>query len=210
MDILESLSIVTSIVHVSRKSGELATTSAPKAARAIRMACAHWLKEERGFVTPELHGVAPWHSFEMKIYRLGKALPLVMKKFDLWKGESEVLDACVAVMKKRELGRGRQTFVLTLGEHGGAIYGEALAGALRDDEIAGYAMRALYDGHHTGYANEVRIAAAKSDVVWVQNAAKRYLDREADAPAASTVTPKVSSNLSTAPARGPDRSRKTA
>jgi len=195
MDILEALRITGSILHVSRKSGDLATTNAAKAARAIRVACAHWAKTERREVTPELRGAAPWLAFEMKIYNLGKALPLVMKKFDLWKGESEVLDAAAAVMKKRDYGRGRQTFALALGEHGSAAYAEALGAALRDDEIAGYAMRALFDGSHAGYAADVRAAAARSDVVWVQNAAKRYTDRFDDAPAASTVTPRLSGGV---------------
>lgn len=207
MDIFEALSVIESILHVSRKSGELVTTSPAKTARAIRMTCAHWAKTELREVTPEMRGAAAWLAFEMKIYNLGKALPLVMRKLDLWKGESEVLDAVAAVMKKREYKRGRQTFILALGEHGSGAYAEALGAALRDDEVAGYAMRALFDGGHAGYGTEVRAAASKSDVVWVQNAAKRYVERfDADAPAASTVQPKLSASQ----ARAPDRRVKSA
>jgi hypothetical protein len=202
MIILEALDIVAAINHVSRKSGQLVTVSGPKTAKALRVVCAHWFLVERGHVTPDLRGVPAWLSYEMKIYRLGKALGLVMKKLDLWKGKGDVMDAAASIMRKRDYGRGRQSFALTIGEHGGEAYGENLAAALRDDEIGGYAVKALLEGGHGGYASEVRTFGERSDVVWVQNAAKRYVERfEAnEAPAISTVTPK----LSAAAARPPN------
>ena len=47
----------------------------------------------------------------------------------------------------------------TLGEHGKGEYGAELGALLADDDLAGYAMKALHRGANGGYVDEVRAAA---------------------------------------------------
>jgi hypothetical protein len=170
----ESSRIVGAIVHVSRKSGALASSDADVTARAIRVACAAWEEGARGFVTPELKDTAPWAAYEMNVLQLGRALDLVIRKLGCWKGRGPVLDAAADVMRDARFGRGRQSFTATVGEHGEGAYGQELASLLADEVMAGYAMKALHRGGNGDYVALVRSASATGRP-WVQMAARAYL-----------------------------------
>jgi hypothetical protein len=167
--------IIDAILHVSRKSGTLPTTQPKPTADAIRAACAMWEQHARGLVTPDLKDAPAWAAYEMKILELGRALELVMRKMDLWRGKGDVLDAAADVVSCARYGRGRRSWVATLGEHGGGEYGEVLAGALTDEGIAGYAMKALLRGGNGSYVAQV-LAASERGLPWVKNAARLYQD----------------------------------
>ncbi len=175
----EATSIVQSIVHVARKSGALRTANAAKVGRAIRVACAHWNLEARALVTPPMRGAAAWTQAEMNVFLLGKALGQVMHKLGLWAGRGAVLNAVASVLAAPEHGRGRQTFARLLGEYGGGEYGVEIAATLGDEEVAGYAIKALLAGGHGEYADRVRPWAddAAQAFPWVKIAARRYLAR---------------------------------
>lgn len=167
--------IIDAILHVSRKSGRLPTTQPKPTADAIRAACAMWEKDARGLVTPDLKDAPAWAAYEMKILELGRALDLVIRKMGLWRGKGDVLDAAADVVSCARYGRGRRSWVATLGEHGGGEYGQVLAGTLADDEMAGYAMKALLRARNGEYTSEV-IAAADHARTWVKNTARAYVD----------------------------------
>jgi hypothetical protein len=176
MTILEAIIAVQSIVRISRKSGSLYTEDAEKTATAIRMACTHWERSARSLVTPALRGVAPWAEYEMNVLQLGKALGLVMRKRNLWKGKGAVLDAAVFVLETKSFGRGRQSFAELLGSQGDGCYGCELGAMLDDDEVVGHVIKALAAGDHGEYVEAVQPLAADRTKPWVQNAAKRYVD----------------------------------
>jgi hypothetical protein len=167
--------IVDAILHVSRKSGRLPTTQPEPTADAIRAACAMWEQHARGLVTPDLKDVPAWTAYEMKILELGRALDLVIRKMGLWRGKGAVLDAAADVVSRARYGRGRRSWVATLGEHGGGEYGQVLAGTLADEDMAGYAMKALLRGGNGSYVAQV-LAASEHGLPWVKNAARLYQD----------------------------------
>jgi hypothetical protein len=174
MDAMER-TIVGAILHVSRKSGRLPTSEPKPTAEAIRAACAMWEREARGLVTPDLKGAPAWAGYEMKILELGRALDLLIRKTGLWRGKGDVLDAAADVVSCSSYGRGRRSWVATLGEHGGGDYGPALAGTLGDEDMAGYAMKALLRGGNGDYVAQV-LAASEHALPWVKNAARLYQD----------------------------------
>jgi hypothetical protein len=182
MTALEAVEIAESILHVSRKSGALRTSNAEKVGRAIRTACAHWLRTCDRVVTPELRGAPAWTEAEMNVLRLGKALGQVVRKRGVWAGKGPVMDAAAGVIASAAYGRGRQTFAQVLGEHGGGSYGAELAALLDDADVSmrGHAVKALLAAGHGEHAAAVRPLAedrTQAARTWVQNAARRYLQR---------------------------------
>ena len=166
--------IVSAILHVSRKSGALATTDAEPSARAILAACADWEAGARGFVTPELKDTPPWAAYEMNILRLGRAIDLVIRKLGIWTGRGPVLDAAATVFAEVRYGRGRQSFMATVGEHGGGAYGAEVAALIDEEAMAGYANKALHRARNGEYFVQVS-AACDRGRPWVQMAARAYL-----------------------------------
>jgi hypothetical protein len=142
-------------------------------ARAVLDACAHWEAYERWMVTPELKDSAPWASYEMKILQLGRALDFVMRKLGCWHGRGPLLDAVAQVAADARFGRGRQSFLGALGEHGQGAYGAELVALLADEGLTGYAVKALHRGANVGYLDEV-LAAAVNGRPWVRSAARAY------------------------------------
>jgi hypothetical protein len=176
--------IVSAVIHVSRKSGALVTLDPATTGEAILAACAHWEATERKLVIPGLKDAPPWSAYELKILKLGRALDFVIRKLGYWKGRGRVLDAAAQVAADVRLGRGRQSFVAALGEHGEAAYGAELAALLADDDMAGYAVKALHRAANGDYLEQV-LAAAAGGRPWVQSAARAY---------AASVKPKTPSN----------------
>ncbi len=179
-----SITIVSSIIHISRKSGSLPTLDPLPTARALRLVCTEWELSARGFVTPDLKESPAWAGYEMKILQLGRALDFVMRKTGAWHGKGEVLDAAADVVAETRYGRGRKSWIATLGDHGEGAYGKELAAQLSDDEMGGYAIKALHAGGNGEYVAEVR-AAAERGRTWVKNAARLYVDAFGSTPAPS-------------------------
>jgi hypothetical protein len=169
----EIANVTAAILHVSRKSGALYTRDAATTANAIRVSCVEWERTERALVTPDLKEAAGWTGYEMKIFQLGRALDLVMKKLGVWRGQGEVLDACAEILAEARYGRGRQSFAATLGDHGDGGYSAPLVAALSDEAMAGYAIKALHQGNYGAFLGEVR-AAGELGRPWVRNAARAY------------------------------------
>ena len=137
---------VSAIIHISRKSGSLPTLDPTPTARALRLVCTEWELSARGFVTPDLKESPAWTGYEMKILELGRALDFVIRKTGEWRGKGDVLDAAADVISDARYGRGRKSWIATIGEHGDGAYGVELAGTLADEEMAGYAIKALLRG----------------------------------------------------------------
>jgi hypothetical protein len=167
--------IVNAILHVSRKSGALPTRDPKITACALRAACADWERHARAMVTPDLKESPAWTAYEMKTLELGRALDLVIRKMGLWRGKGEVLDAAADVIGDERYGRGRKSWIATLGEHGEGYYGGVLAAALKDDEMAGYAMKALLRAGNGEYVAQV-LAAGEHGRTWVKNTARLYAE----------------------------------
>jgi hypothetical protein len=169
----ESERIIGAILHVARKSGALVTRDAARTGDAVLEACEEWESRERDVVIPELKDAAAWASYELKILQLGRALDFVMRKLGCWKGRGPLLDAAARVIGERRYGRGRQSFAGAIGEHGEGAYGSELAALLSDDEMAGYAVKALHRGANGEYLDRV-IRLSNAERPWVRSAARAY------------------------------------
>ncbi len=165
--------IVAAIMHVSRKSGSLVTVDPVATSAAILAACAHWQATERKLVIPELKDAPPWVAHELRVLKLGRALDFLMRKLGYWKGRGPVLAAAAKIAADLRYGRGRQSFVAALGEHGMGAYGAEVAALLQDVEMTGYGVMALHRGANGEYLEQV-LAAAQSGRPWVQSAARAY------------------------------------
>ena len=120
----------------------------------------------------------PWPAYELKILQLGRALDIVKRKMGFWRGRGPLLDAVASVIGDLRFGRGRQSFIATLGEHGGAAatapsWRRCPVGErprwLRDDR------RSMRSGNGEYVDAVVAAASADGERPWVRSAARMYV-----------------------------------
>jgi hypothetical protein len=180
---LESADVIRALLHVARKSGALASDDPTVTGRAIVAACNEWEGAERRLVIGELKGAPPWPAYELKILQLGRALDLVQRKLHVWRGRGPLLDAVVSIVSDARFGRGRQSFIAALGEHGAGAYGAELAALLTEPGLAGYVIKALQRSGNGEYLGAVLAAAsADGERPWVRSAARMYAAALGQAP----------------------------
>jgi len=150
-------------------------------AEAILVRCHSWASTLTGLGMRGEMGAPAWTASELKIWQLGESLRLFLRR-KAWRGQGALLDAVVRVVISREFGKGRQTFVLLLGDYGNKEYGPVLGGVLDDPEVCGHALKALRTAKIRGYAEPVRQVLLREQG-WIRKAAKRYLKEVEGIPA---------------------------
>lgn len=149
-------------------------SDADAAAQSILGRCADWASTMRGVSMRGTLGAPDWLAYEMRIWTLGETLRQLMKKDKRWRGVTAILEAAAKVVRCAEFGKGRQTFVLLLGDYGDKSYSSVLGDCLRDAETRGHALKSLTKLGAEGFDMHARRIALE-DSGWIRTAAKRYL-----------------------------------
>lgn len=125
--------------------------------------------------TPELPGVPAWYEDELAIWNQGEAIRQLVctarKKLNNTQ-VMEILDIC----QNQNARRGRESFVMLLGQRAYAAYAPQIAALLGDRDVGGHCIYTLYKMGAAGYSAEIAPFLA-DERTWVRDYAKRYMQR---------------------------------
>ena len=119
-------------------------------------------------------GAPDWYGFEMALWKLSERLRSVLSVRKDWRSGSEVLQAVLRLCRNQSYAKGRQNFVLMLGDFGGAGEAATLGDLLADTDVQGHAIKALCKlrDHRFRTAVERLMPSLQG---WSKSAAKKYL-----------------------------------
>jgi hypothetical protein len=161
-------------VGVGLKSCDVSIDDQVMVAEAIVAMCEHWVASSRSLAMKGELGAADWAAFELEIWTLGETLRLFLKRKKQWRGPGALMDAVARILRRKDFGKGRQTFALLLGDFGGITYSTELGAAIGDPEIAGHSIKALTKLRVPGHEPAVQ-AVIQRETGWVRSAARKYL-----------------------------------
>ncbi len=138
------------------------------------MICGEYLAHERAVSMHGVGGAPDWCGFETRTWELGELLRGYLKLRRDLRGKGPVLDSVASLSGRRELGKGRQSLVLLLGDYGGSAYAETLGALLSDPAVRGHVLKALVKAKIPGYRGAVE-EIERSEQGWIRQAARKYL-----------------------------------
>lgn len=121
-----------------------------------------------------VHGAPNWLEHESMTWELSELVRSWLKAKQI-AVSSRVLNAIARLVQDKRHAKGRQNFVLLLGEFGGSGYGATLEPLLGDPSVAGHVVKALLKSRTPGYAAPVQKLLSETRVGWIKQAAKKYL-----------------------------------
>jgi hypothetical protein len=143
--------------------------------QALRVLPGHYFQTRGDVYMQAVRGAADWLGYESLLWELSELIRGWLKAKEIPAGRNVVLDAVAAIVLDRRLGKGRQNFVLILGERGGGDYGEVVGQVLDDADVSGHAVKALVRSRTPGYEAAVEKLVSDAKAAWIRSAARKYL-----------------------------------
>lgn len=140
---------------------------------AVQLMCDDYFENHKGTEMIGVRGSPDWQDFEMRIWELGESIRQLLKKKKKWLKSKNLLGVILMICKKEEYGKGRQSFVLLLGEFDKSETSEVLGNLLDDREVKGHAIKALTKSKNDKYLDKV-CGIAKTETGWIKSAANSY------------------------------------
>lgn len=141
---------------------------------AMLVAADSWRATRTGLSMAGVDGAPDWHGFETALWKLSERLrPTLLARKD-WRSGSDIMKAMLHLCRNQSYGKGRQNFVLMLGDFGGAIEVDALGDLLFDADVQGHAIKALCKLRNDRFRTVVE-RLLPSLQGWSKSAAKKYL-----------------------------------
>jgi hypothetical protein len=136
-------------------------------------------KVRRGLSTPGVDGAPAWFGFEDDLWRLSEDVRSLLRKNKKLRGPVEPLLSIGHIVEQKQFGKGRQNFVLLLGEFGGNHFVKPLEVAAEDPDLVGHALNAatrtrVFSPVIAAVANKMATERGKG---WIRTAAKQYLEK---------------------------------
>lgn len=132
------------------------------------------LRTRRSLSMRGVDGAPDWLAYETALWQISERMrPLLAARKDLH-GTGPIMAAIQALCSRKEFGKGRQNFVLMLGDFGGPSAVEILGTLLGDPEVEGHALKALYKLRAFRFVDEANAIVSRSSG-WVRTAATKYL-----------------------------------
>lgn len=116
-----------------------------------------------------------WRSYEMRLWELSEYVRRYLRMNRNIRGRCDILDLIASITADRSLGKGRQNFILVLGQYGGEAYADVLGALLSDPDVFGHAVKALTRMKTPNYIERIKAILSESRVGWIRAAAKKYL-----------------------------------
>jgi hypothetical protein len=140
-------------------------------------------KVRRGVSMRGGEGRPDWLGFEMDLWDLSEQVRSLFRKNKKLRGPVEPLLSIGHIVEQEQFGKGRQNFVLLLGEFGGSHFVKPLEVAAEDPDLVGHALKAatkarVSSAAITRVANKLATERGKG---WIRTAAKQYLEKVANA-----------------------------
>ncbi len=172
-----AVQLVMDEAHVSARAtqrSDMSVSDQVDIAEAVRVLCCHWRGTLWSVEMQGQLGAPDWAGYELRIWRLRESLRSFLRRKKGWRGRGPALDAVAAALRDEGNGKGRQTLALLLGDFGGQEYGDVLAAALGDSDLAGrHAIKALTKARIRGYEGQVAAIQAR-ERGWIRSAAKNH------------------------------------
>jgi hypothetical protein len=133
-----------------------------------------WRVTRTGLSMAGVDGAPDWLGFETGLWRLSERLRPVLSARKDWRSESPIMQAVLQLCRNQSYSKGRQNFVLMLGDFGGANEATTLGDLLTDTDVQGHAIKALCklrDGRFRAVVERVMPSLQG----WSKSAAKKYL-----------------------------------
>lgn len=146
-------------------------------AKALELLPAHYLETQQA---PEMQGIgdAPvWRGYEMRLWELSEHVRRYLMANRRIRGRCNILNNIASITTDRRLGKGRQNFIIILGQYGGDAYTDELGALLLDPDVLGHAVKALTRLKAPNYVDRIKVILSESKAGWIKAAAKKYLTK---------------------------------
>jgi len=117
-----------------------------------------------------------WHRYETLIWEIGEAFRQILKKHKELRKESNLFRDFEQVALDAQFGKGRESFVMLLGQYGDQNVIGSLKTLLEDREVQGHAVYALRFIGASEVQDDIR-PFLQSSKTWVRNEAKKYFEK---------------------------------
>jgi hypothetical protein len=117
-----------------------------------------------------------WYGFELAAWPIGERIRQALSKNPRFKKNIGVVTKILEVAICRNLRRGRQSFVTTLGFVAAKGHAQDLVPFLNDEDVDGQVVGTLLKMRAAGYGREVR-PLLDSKQAWIKRLAKNYISR---------------------------------
>lgn len=125
----------------------------------------------------DLSAAPEWYAFEHDIWALGEQIRRLLIQAPRLRRNLVVQAALLEVACDRRALRGRQSFIMLLGNKWSAIHAAALAAHLDDPSVDGHVISTLYRMKARGLVDQVTPFTAHEQA-WIRREARRYLEWE--------------------------------
>jgi hypothetical protein len=120
-------------------------------------------------------GAPDWLGYETMLWEHSVDLRQYVRTRRKLRGSSPLFDAVAEIVCNPAYGKGRQYFVLVLGQFGGAEYTDVIAGLLGDPEVEAHALHALRNLKDGRFVEEARTLAENPSSGAARHEARMYL-----------------------------------
>ena len=141
---------------------------------AMLVAAENWRSTKNGISMAGVDGAPDWFGFETALWKLSERLRPVFAARKDWRSGSEMMNAVLLLCQNQSYAKGRQNFVLMLGDFGGRKEVATLGDLLTDTEVQGHAIKALCKLRDDRFRETVE-GIMPSLKGWSKSAAKKYL-----------------------------------
>jgi len=117
-----------------------------------------------------------WYRYETLIWQLGEAFRHILKKRKEFRKDRNLFRAVENVCLDRTFGKGRECFVMLLGQYGDREVINTLLKLLDDSQVHGHAIYALRLLGASEAQDNIR-PFLQSSKTWVRNEAKKYFQK---------------------------------
>jgi HEAT repeat protein len=114
-----------------------------------------------------------WRRYETLIWEIGEKFRQVLKQHKVLRKEPNLFSSLERVTLDSQFGKGRESFVMLLGQYGNKDVVGTLRELLKDQEVQGHAVYALRLIGAPEVQESIR-PFLQSSKTWVRNEAKKY------------------------------------
>lgn len=162
---------------LQRINGCDSTLNESEVIETVRSLCAHWLRTAKHVEMKGVDGAPDWTAYEGKIWELGESVRQCLIKRKPWRSWVAFFDVVSEIVADRQYGKGRESWVLLLGDFSAAAYRDLLVRLLDDPDVTSHAITALRHGKVDDAIEEVRAVLGRTKSSRTRSSAKKYLSQ---------------------------------
>ena len=126
--------------------------------------------------SPGTDDAPAWYEHEDAAWQVASWIRAYLRKRRQHRGRSDLMDQVARFASDPRLGKGRQNFILVLGDYGRGLYVDDLIPQIDDDEVAAHVWSTLGKWRIPGLEDKASVLLDSSDVRLRRNV-RKYLER---------------------------------